>query len=272
MIKTKVLIADTNEAFAVQVLNAANPRIEIHEIVYTIQDLLRILRKDPIHAVFLNPKINLHVGINPIQIIRTLSPVTKVYIVTERYDAEFVQDQILSGAKGVLLKTDDNQDLIRTMNFSGRLCFSSSISVYEEFSHINPLRFLLIDDFNVGNELVTVLLKNFGHIVDAAVDGLSGLKFINSQPYDIIITDINMPRISGTELITAVRQSDRNATVPVLVLSSVKDQNTMNQALRNGATAWLSKPFEAEKLLTLVIKIQRTQSIISRYEKNSLDC
>jgi two-component system chemotaxis response regulator CheY len=74
------------------------------------------------------------------------------------------------------------------------------------------------------------------------------------QP-DVIITDINMPRMDGFGFIEGVRASDRYRTTPILVLTTESDQSKKEKARAAGATGWIVKPFAPDKLIDAVRRV-----------------
>ena len=80
-------------------------------------------------------------------------------------------------------------------------------------------RALLVDDDPGIIDLYEEVLKGIGLVVDVAVNGLEGLGFVEQKSYDVIVTDLNMPKLSGIQFITCARISKRNSSTPVIVLS-----------------------------------------------------
>ena len=99
-------------------------------------------------------------------------------------------------------------------------------------------------------------LGDAGFTVVQAVDGVHGLEVLDSmdQP-DVIITDINMPRMDGFGFIEGVRSSDRHRATPILVLTTESDQTKKEKARAAGATGWIIKPFAPDKLIDAVRRV-----------------
>lgn len=111
-------------------------------------------------------------------------------------------------------------------------------------------RILAIDDSPSIRALVSTTLGLDGHSVIHAADGVEGLSIGNSQPFDLIITDLNMPKMNGLEFIKRYRETQR--FTPVLVLTTEVSQTLRQSAKAAGATGWVVKPFQADTLRTLV--------------------
>ena len=108
---------------------------------------------------------------------------------------------------------------------------------------------LAVDDSRTIRELVTMTLKEAGFIPHLAEDGQHGLEVLETARPDVIITDINMPRLDGFGFIDAVRRDDRFAKVPILVLTTESAPEMKLRAREAGATGWIVKPFDPAKLV-----------------------
>ncbi len=115
---------------------------------------------------------------------------------------------------------------------------------------------LTVDDSRTMRDMLMLALGDAGFTVVQAVDGVHGLEVLDSmdQP-DVIITDINMPRMDGFGFIEGVRASDRYRTTPILVLTTESDQSKKEKARAAGATGWIVKPFAPDKLIDAVRRV-----------------
>lgn len=117
------------------------------------------------------------------------------------------------------------------------------------------LTVLAVDDSRTIREMLRAALVQVGFTVHLAVDGLDGLeKLANLRP-DVVITDINMPRLDGFGFIRAVRANSRYPAVPILVLTTENAADLKAQARDAGATAWIVKPFDDAKLVSALRRI-----------------
>ena len=114
---------------------------------------------------------------------------------------------------------------------------------------------LTVDDSRMMREMLAMVLREAGFNVLQAEDGLDGLKVLEEAEPDVIITDINMPRMDGFGFIEGVRKTQRYRATPILVLSTEGDQEKKNRAKAAGATGWIVKPFNAEKLVDAVRRV-----------------
>lgn len=119
----------------------------------------------------------------------------------------------------------------------------------------NTTRILTVDDSASMRALLLHALQSEGFDVEQAEDGLAALDWLASNEVDVIITDINMPRLDGFGLIEKLRESARHADRPILVLSTESSDDKKRRARDAGATGWIVKPFNAEKLAAAVRRI-----------------
>ncbi len=117
------------------------------------------------------------------------------------------------------------------------------------------IRILAIDDSPTIRALVAMALRGAGFEVVLASDGVSGIESLQEAQPDLIITDINMPRMDGFGVIEAVRADDRYSDVPILVLTTESGADLKARARRAGATGWIVKPFKDAKLIAIINRV-----------------
>jgi len=116
-------------------------------------------------------------------------------------------------------------------------------------------RILTIDDSKTIRDMLMLTLSDAGFDVLQAVDGQDGLDVLGDDRVDVIITDINMPRMDGYEVIRQLRQNSVHKTTPILVLTTESDTDKRNLARQAGATGWMVKPFDPDSLIATVRKV-----------------
>ncbi len=118
-------------------------------------------------------------------------------------------------------------------------------------------RILTIDDSKTMRDMLMLTLAEAGFDVIQAVDGQDGLDVLGKEttPIDVIITDINMPRMDGYEVIRNLRRDPAHKSTPILVLTTESDTDKKNLARDAGATGWMVKPFDPERLVATVRKV-----------------
>ena len=114
---------------------------------------------------------------------------------------------------------------------------------------------LTIDDSRTMREMLNHALVQAGYTVIQAVDGVEGLEVLQANGADVVITDINMPRMDGFGFIEGMRADPANRSIPVLVLTTESDAAKKQRARDAGATGWIVKPFAPDKLLQVVNKV-----------------
>lgn len=118
-----------------------------------------------------------------------------------------------------------------------------------------PLKVLAIDDSLTIRTLLQHALEGEGFSCTIASDGLDGVERFAEVAPDVVITDINMPRMDGFGVIAAIRSGPGNARVPILVLSTENGEALKARARAAGATGWLVKPFEQQLLITTLRRV-----------------
>jgi two-component system chemotaxis response regulator CheY len=114
---------------------------------------------------------------------------------------------------------------------------------------------LAVDDSASIRQMVGFTLKSSGYEVVDAVDGMDGLEKAKGKTFNLILTDQNMPRMDGMTLIKSLRALPQYKATPILVLTT-ESSDAMKQAGRAaGATGWLVKPFDPQKLIEVVKKV-----------------
>ncbi|MEQ8861269.1 MAG: response regulator [Pseudomonadales bacterium] len=116
---------------------------------------------------------------------------------------------------------------------------------------------LVVDDSSSMREMVSYTLTTAGHSVMAAADGAQALRIAEDgvDHFDLVITDINMPVMDGLTLIRELRGLRRYSYRPILVLSTESSPETKSAGRSAGATGWIVKPFDPDKLLGVVGKV-----------------
>jgi two-component system chemotaxis sensor kinase CheA len=114
-------------------------------------------------------------------------------------------------------------------------------------------RLLIAEDSFTKRELIRSILQSAGYEVTAAVDGHDALDKLRSQPYDLVVTDVEMPRVDGFELTTRIRQELENHDLPVVIITSLASDEYRRRGLEAGAQAYIVKSqFNQDNLLKVV--------------------
>ncbi|ADU62883.1 MAG: response regulator [Pseudodesulfovibrio sp.] len=109
---------------------------------------------------------------------------------------------------------------------------------------------LIVDDSKTVRNLVAFIMKKEGFKVTTAEDGLDGLeKLYSAKEVDLIVSDVNMPRMDGLTFIKTVREQEAYRDIPIVVLSTEGQDKDIQTGLTVGANLYMVKPAQPEKLV-----------------------
>lgn len=129
-----------------------------------------------------------------------------------------------------------------------------------------PIKLLIVDDDEICREILRDELATLGIEIVLAGDGIEGLENLAAEPFDILITDLNMPRMDGTTLLQEARELYPH--ILTIIITGYGSLGSAMEAIRNGAYDYIQKPFKIEEILTVTrnavekIKILREKHII----------
>lgn len=116
-------------------------------------------------------------------------------------------------------------------------------------------RIMTVDDSASVRQMVSFTLKSSGYDVLEAEDGQAALEMLQDQIVDMVVTDLNMPRLDGIELIRETRKLPAGKFIPIIMLTSESQAGKKQEGKEAGATGWIVKPFKPEQLLAVVQKV-----------------
>jgi two-component system, chemotaxis family, chemotaxis protein CheY len=123
-------------------------------------------------------------------------------------------------------------------------------------SNPTDLKFLIVDDFSTMRRIVRGLLKEMGCTnAEEAEDGAVALNMLKAQKFDFIVSDINMPNMTGFDLLAAVKKDDSLKHIPVLMVTAEARKEDIVRAAQDGAAGYIVKPFTKATLEEKVQKI-----------------
>lgn len=117
------------------------------------------------------------------------------------------------------------------------------------------MRVLTVDDSRTILAMLHHTLTNAGFEVLQAENGQIGLDVLKNEEVDVVITDINMPVMDGIEFIRQVRATGKHQSLPILILTTETSQDKRDQGRAAGGTGWIVKPFDPEKLISVINKV-----------------
>jgi two-component system, chemotaxis family, chemotaxis protein CheY len=119
-------------------------------------------------------------------------------------------------------------------------------------------KILIVGDSESMRKILSTILESVGYDIERAEDGREALDVLQgNHSFDLILTDLNVPRIDGISLIGAVRACDRYSTLPILMLTTESHELFKARARSAGATGWIVKPFVKDKSLLVIDKVIR---------------
>jgi len=118
------------------------------------------------------------------------------------------------------------------------------------------MKILVVDDFATMRRIIKNILRQLGYKnIEEADDGEAGLDMLKSQPFDFVVSDWNMPKMSGLELLKAVRSDEQLADMPFLMVTAEAQKENVIEAVKAKVSNYIIKPFTAETLAEKIAKI-----------------
>jgi putative two-component system response regulator len=133
-----------------------------------------------------------------------------------------------------------------------------------------PKKILVVEDDMMNSRLLATILTRLGYTVDTAFDGVNGLEKVESSPPDLILLDLDLPRMDGYEVARRLKQSEHNKIIPIVVVSSFAEVENRIKALDAGADDFLSKPIDQVELKARVqslLKVKIYNDYMVSYQK-----
>ena len=130
---------------------------------------------------------------------------------------------------------------------------------------MNPdLTFLVVDDFSTMRRIVSGLLRQCGasRILEAE-DGVQALRIVESKPVDFVISDWNMPNMTGLDLLKALRAHSKFSRMPFLLITAEGKKENIVEAAQAGADGYIVKPFTQDILQEKLTRILVKHSLLS---------
>jgi len=114
---------------------------------------------------------------------------------------------------------------------------------------------LAVDDSASMRQMVSFTLRHAGYEVVEAVDGIEALEYARGNVVNLVLTDVNMPKMDGITLVRELRRLESYRYIPLLMLTTEAGQEKKLEGRKAGATGWLVKPFNPDKLLATIAKV-----------------
>jgi putative two-component system response regulator len=158
----------------------------------------------------------------------------------------------------------------------GRRCLSVTIiadhpgSAVEVKKMEKPSQILVVEDDVMNSRLLTTILTRLGYTVETAFDGITGLEKAESSPPDLILLDLQLPKMHGYEVARHLKQADKTKIIPIVVVSSFAEVENRVKAFEAGADDFLSKPIDQVELRARVqslLKVKMFNDHMVNYQK-----
>jgi two-component system chemotaxis response regulator CheY len=125
------------------------------------------------------------------------------------------------------------------------------------------MKFLVVDDFATMRRIIRNLLKELGFTnIDEADDGIAALAKLKGGGFDFVVSDWNMPNMTGIELLRAIRDDEALMHLPVLIVTAEAKKENIVEAAHAGASGYVVKPFTAATLDEKINKILQKQGAV----------
>ena len=115
---------------------------------------------------------------------------------------------------------------------------------------------LVVDDSPTMRQFIVFALQRLpGLQIDEAGDGVSALKQLSSEKYNLLLTDINMPMMDGLKLVGLIRNDNLYANLPIIIITTEGAEVTRGRAIEIGATEYITKPLQTARLIEVVRRL-----------------
>src|SRR5208283_3685746 len=138
-------------------------------------------------------------------------------------------------------------------------------------SHVTPKKILIIDDEGDYRGMIATTLKMAGYDISEATNGLDGLAAVKFDHPDLVLCDINMPKMDGYTLLGTLKEDDECASIPFIFLTGDTAKSDMRQGMQLGADDYLTKPFTSEELITAIETRLHRKKSLQRYYESQFD-
>lgn len=116
-------------------------------------------------------------------------------------------------------------------------------------------KILVVDDSVTIRQSIKNILENQGFLVKEAIDGEEALMIIQNEYFDLIFTDVNMPKLDGISFIQKARETTTTRHTPIITLTTENNVEIISKGKKAGATGWMLKPFTVDKIIEVTKKL-----------------
>ncbi len=134
-------------------------------------------------------------------------------------------------------------------------------------SHISPQKILVIDDEDDYRTMISITVKTMGYDVIEATNGLDGVAAVKKHRPDLVLCDVNMPKMDGYQVLSTLKQDPEFGSIPFIFLTGNVAKSDMRQGMQLGADDYLTKPFTSQELIDVIeTRLKRKKSMQKYYE------
>lgn len=126
-------------------------------------------------------------------------------------------------------------------------------------------RILIVDDDENNLKLLSLILQKLGYTLETAIDGKLALEKLKIRPPDVMLLDLMMPGIDGQQVLKTMKEDERMKEIPVIIVSAVRDRDTVLQCIDMGARDYMIKPYDQELVRS------RVQAVLSEKRIKDLE-
>lgn len=116
-------------------------------------------------------------------------------------------------------------------------------------------KILIVDDSSSMRQMINFTLKNNGYEVVEAVDGVDAVAKAKTNVFNMVLTDLNMPKMDGITLIKELRKNPSTKFIPIVMLTTESQAEKKQEGKAAGASGWIVKPFQPDQLVAVVKKL-----------------
>lgn len=218
-----------------------------------VLELLREVKPDLIISAMYLPDMT---GVDLIHAIRQDSESYDMafLLISSETNIRYLEPIRQAGAIAILPKPFSQQELDTAL--AATLDYLHPRKVALEHFDAEDVRVLVVDDSEFSRKYITRILNNIGiENVICALDGKQGFELLQQQYFDLVITDFNMPKMDGLQLIKNIRGDGSHVSIPILMLTSEQNSNRLAAVEKAGVSAILDKPFEPLSIRRLIAQL-----------------
>ncbi|QXM06190.1 hybrid sensor histidine kinase/response regulator [Crassaminicella indica] len=179
-------------------------------------------------------------------------------VLVKRFNKQLKRVRNISGAtilgSGQVVPILDVSDLIKSSLKSDGQALNMIMDMKKENTEKKCI--IVVEDSITSRTLLKNILETQGYSVKTAVDGLQGWRMLKSEKFDLVITDVEMPKMDGFELITKIREDNELSEIPVILVTSLESREDKERGIDVGASAYIVKSdFQQNNLLEIIKRL-----------------